>query len=136
MPVHFDSELFASPTLSKFSALGGPHIFCPANAESGIQVFGSAASVIGTDNTTALTLTAVGLLDGATVDLQSNDFTGFVIPFSFDGSDPLASVLICNWWGSVAGPQNLDPTLPRSLYVPWATAPIAKGAGGLCNGTP
>ena len=30
MPDHFDSELFASPTFSKFSALGGPHIFCPA----------------------------------------------------------------------------------------------------------
>jgi hypothetical protein len=64
--------------------------------------------------------------------LSRNDITDYLIPFSgtFGGG-----ALACNWWGTAAGPQNVPAGTDSSIYTPWATGPIARGAGGVCDGS-
>ena len=108
-----------------------------ANRNSFVQVgtgvdVGPEGTLIGRDNTFAQMVTAVGFVDAAaTVDFRFNDFTGQITDIGFAG---IGTNLTCNWWGNIAGPQNIEPSIPVAVYTPWATAPIANGAGGLCDG--
>jgi hypothetical protein len=61
--------------------------------------------------------------------LTNNDITNYVWPFSLTFG---AGGLTCNWWGDTAGPQNIPVGANAAIYTPWATAPIARGAGGTC----
>lgn len=48
---------------------------------------------------------------------------------------PSTLVLICNYWGTTAGnPYNVPDDAGTNVFVPWASAPIANGGGGLCDG--
>lgn len=64
--------------------------------------------------------------------LLNNDVSNYVTPFTLTFG---AGGLTCNWWGNAAGPQNIPVGANAAIYTPWATAPIARGAGGLCDGT-
>jgi hypothetical protein len=67
-----------------------------------------------------------------TTTLTKNDITDYVIPFTLTFG---SGALICNWWGSASGPVLVPAGASASIYSPWATAPIARNAGGACNGT-
>jgi hypothetical protein len=67
----------------------------------------------------------------------TSDFSNFVtaIRFAWLLAAPGTIDVTCNWWGTAAGPLAFAAGIPTSMYVPFATAPIANGAGGLCNGS-
>jgi YVTN family beta-propeller protein len=62
-----------------------------------------------------------------------NDITSYVNPFALGAPN---GALTCNWWGDSGGPQNVPAGADPAVSTPWATAPIANGAGGSCDGTP
>lgn len=96
----------------------------------------AAATITGRDNSIEMVpgLAAVEIFEDGFADLRFNDFTGQAVGIGSAGDG--TSVLTCNWWGDAAGPQNVDPGVPSTVYIPWATAPIANGAGGACDGGP
>lgn len=64
--------------------------------------------------------------------MLENDIVNTAASFFIESALPAGS-LACNWWGSVDGPSSVDPGF-ESLYSPWATGPVANGAGGACDG--
>jgi hypothetical protein len=68
----------------------------------------------------------------ATVTLHRNDFTAYARAFQFI-AEAGASSLGCNWWGTAAGPQNVDPWVDSGLYTPWSREPIANRTSVSCG---
>jgi hypothetical protein len=99
----------------------------------GMTVF-ETGSLTGRDNTFDQSWVAVNVQANGTVDLQFNDFTNQLndIFFVTGGAVP---VLTCNYWGNAAGPQGVDPSVPSSVYQPWATAAIAGTGATGCSGS-
>jgi hypothetical protein len=91
------------------------------------------STLTGQDNVLGLSGVGLRIFDGV-ADFRFNDLTGQAT--GIEGAGDGASDLTCNWWGDAAGPQNVDAGTPSSVYEPWATAPIANGAGGACDGGP
>jgi len=103
-----------------------------AGTELGLALFGT---IIATDNVVSGAVTAIsGSLSVPGSTIFNNDITGYTFPFA-EGSFLAPGTLTCNWWGSAAGPQGDPFGFDPSIFTPWATAPIANGAGGLCNGS-
>lgn len=73
----------------------------------------------------------IGSDDGTNANVQQSDISNYVVPFAHNVQPFGAGTLGCNWWGSPAGPFG---GTPDPIYVPWAIAPIANGAGGACTG--
>jgi hypothetical protein len=67
------------------------------------------------------------------VTLGFSDFTQYAA--SFQGHPDDQSVLQCNYWGTSGGPSPIPDGIPPSVYTPWATAPVANGSGGACDGS-
>jgi hypothetical protein len=111
------------------------------NAASGIRAMGGGVTITGTNNTISNTHSVVRMDNATTtpssLSVTTSDFTSFVsaIRFAWLLSAPGTINATCNWWGTAAGPQAFAVGIPSSMYVPFATAPIANGAGGLCNGS-
>jgi len=111
------------------------------NAGFAFRIVGGGATFTGTDN--AVTRTLAGLLLSNTSGTPSSltithtDFSSYFTPilgaWPVGQSNTIAAT--CNYWGSANGPQNVALGLAASLYVPFATSPIANGAGGACNGS-
>ena len=89
---------------------------------------GSAALQSARDNVITGVFTAFSGTFG-TNPLLNNDVSNYVTPFTLTFG---AGGLTCNWWGNAAGPQNIPVGANAAIYTPWATAPIARGAGGTC----
>ena len=97
-------------------------------------VFNNVGTVTASDNTidgVNVAWQAFGSVGSGSI--HSNDITNFGVPFQGPGFTP--GSLTCNWWGSVFGPDP-GPGPDPDIFTPWATAPIANSAGGLCDGTP
>jgi hypothetical protein len=112
-----------------------------SNAVAGVRVLGGGSSVTGSNNVFSNVHSALRLdntsATPSSLTVSSSDFTTYFQPISFLGASPVPNTIIatCNWWGNAAGPQNVILGTPLASYSPWAIAPIANGAGGLCNGT-
>jgi hypothetical protein len=110
------------------------------NAVAGVRVGGGGITVTGTNNVFSNVHSALRLdntsATASSVSVSSSDFTTYFRPILFLGAStaPNTITATCNWWGNVLGPQNILAGTPVASYSPWATAPIANGAGGLCNG--
>jgi hypothetical protein len=111
------------------------------NAVAGVRVVGGGSTVTGSNNVITNVHSALRLdntnATPSSLSVTTSDVTNYFRPILFLGASPAPNTITatCNWWGSVLGPQNiLAGTLPAS-FTPWATAPVANGAGGLCNGS-
>ena len=111
------------------------------NAVAGLRVVGGGSAVTGSNNVFSNVHSALRLdntsASPSSLVMNLSDFTTYFRPISFLGAGISPNTIngTCNWWGSAAGPQNLMPGTPSTIYSPWATGPIANGAGGLCAGT-
>ena len=111
------------------------------NAVAGLRVVGGGISVTGSDNVFSNVHSALRLdntsASASSLVMSLSDFTTYFRPILFLGASPAPSTITatCNWWGNVLGPQNILAGTPLATYSPWATALVANGAGGLCNGT-
>ena len=101
-------------------------------AHRGISV--GSGIVNGADNVIDSTMVALEIRFASNVTLGSSDILTYARPFAISGT--AAASLICNYWGSAAGPHNPPLAVPSSFYTPWATSPVANGAGGTCYGGP
>jgi hypothetical protein len=72
----------------------------------------------------------VGIQGGSHFMLTRSDLTDYVSAIGSAETIALGA-LICNWWGSAAGPVPVDPVIPEGVYAPFAVAPIA-GTGMIC----
>ena len=117
-------------TAAGISIGGGVNQTIDGNTISGAALGfeGSAAPQSVQDNVITGVLTAFSGTFG-TNPLMHNDITNYVTPFTLTFG---AGGLTCNWWGDTAGPQNIPVGANAATYTPWATAPIARGAGGTC----
>ena len=112
-----------------------------SNAAAGIRASGGGVTITGANNVISNVLAGLRLDNtspaASSLTIASSDFTSYFTPITFTGpSVPLSTlVATCNWWGSAAGPQNITPGTLISMLSPFATAPVANGAGGQCNGT-
>jgi hypothetical protein len=101
---------------------------------AGVGIGGFARSLVASGNIvrdvhTALRLSLDDYSPVEQLDVQQNDFEGYVV--SLDGNEQTpAGGAVCNWWGAVSGPINPVGVLV-GVYTPWATAPIA-GTGRAC----
>ena len=100
-------------------------------ARRGITLSQGSTITAGADNTLDNLFVAVVSEVGSSVVLNFSDFTNYVESIADDAG---TSDLTCNWWGNIAGPQNIPFAIPDGVYTPFATAPIANGAGGPCDG--
>lgn len=111
------------------------------NAAAGILVRGGGSTVSGSNNVFTTVHSALRLdntsATPSSLSVTTSDFTSYFSPILFLGASPAPNTInaTCNWWGNVLGPQNLLAGTPVVSYSPWSTAPVANGAGGLCNGT-
>jgi len=109
------------------------------NAATGIRVLGGGISVTGSNNNVSRVHSVVRMDNASTTPSSlattTSDFSNFVtaIRFAWLLAAPGTIDVTCNWWGTAAGPLAFAAGIPTSMYVPFATAPIANGAGGLCN---
>jgi hypothetical protein len=110
------------------------------NAVAGVRVVGGGSTVTGSNNVftnvhSALRLDNTNAIPSS-MSVTTSDFTNYFRPILFLGASPAPNTInaTCNYWGPL-GPQNILDGTPLASYSPWATAPIANGAGGLCNGT-
>ncbi len=102
------------------------------NAFIGLQ-FGFDVTVTGTDNDVNNVATGVQAFPSGDLTITGSDFTAYGVSLELGVGAP--KDFTCNWWGFDTGP--VAPNVPdASVYTPWATAPIANGAGGLCDGMP
>jgi hypothetical protein len=108
---------------------------------AGLRVVGGGISVTGSDNVFTTVHSALRLdntsASASSITMNTNDITSYFLPINFLGASPAPNTInaTCNWWGNVAGPQNLFPGTPSTTFTPWATGPVANGAGGPCTGT-
>jgi hypothetical protein len=66
------------------------------------------------------------------VDMHLSDVTHVVWAYNWATGGSFADgALSCNWWGSPLGLET-----DEAAHTPWATAPVANGAGGTCDGRP
>lgn len=102
------------------------------NAHVGIvfQGHGTAATATGSDNLIHNVQQGVFVWDVAAARFNRNDITGYRETAAT--AINAAPDLPCNWWGSALGPTVAY--VPPESFTPWATAPIANGAGGRCDG--
>jgi hypothetical protein len=86
--------------------------------------------VTGTDNVFDRVDTGLELW-GAGVSIRRSDVTNYWMAFNgFGLSD---GDLSCNWWGTPAGPQNMEWYLHPGVYTPWAAEPIANRSTVSCE---
>ena len=97
-------------------------------------VVGDEATLTGHDNIFELTKTAFRIEGDGHADFRFNDFTGQSMDIGFGGDG--TSDLTCNYWGNIAGPQNVDPGTPTSVYTPWAAEAIANMVSVSCDALP
>ena len=110
------------------------------NAATGIRVLGGGISVTGSNNDISRTHSVVRV-DNTSATPSSlvnntNDFSNFVTAIRFNWPSAPGTINVqCNWWGTAAGPAAFAIGVPSSMYSPFATAPVANGGTGLCNGS-
>ena len=101
-------------------------------------------TVLFTNNTVTNTYAFLRKRFAGGIVANRNDITGVTVPFGQAAKTPsgigpigaLASGSVtCNWWGSAAGPPNVDPAANPGAYLPFATQPIANTAV-VCNPNP
>jgi len=150
------AHLFAGPTASMNHVTFEDNVVTGSGVERGLSVFDTdltinrntftqmdvgmevgtgvhhVTTVSGRDNAFSQTGTALSIGDGTSVDLTFNDFTGQITDIGTDiGFAGIGTNLTCNWWGNIAGPQNVPGALLTSVFTPFATALIARtGASG------
>lgn len=111
------------------------------NANMGISVLNGGVLSAGQDNIIQEVRTAVAAYDfiglgESLANLQNNDFTDYFTSILNDTFDP-DSDLTCNWWGTTAGPQNMQGAQSStSITTPWATEPVAGSSVTSCTGVP
>lgn len=109
------------------------------NANMGISVLSGGVLTDGKDNKIQHVRAAVAGYDlwglgQSFVSLQSNDFTGYATSILNDSFDP-NSDLTCNWWGTAAGPQNMQGAQSSGpISTPWATGSVAGSSVTSCTG--
>lgn len=101
------------------------------NAEVGVRAFHGGV-VYGTDNRfDTLWGEALGAHDYGVNRIQRSDFVNYRQAFATSAGGEME--VTCNWWGTAEGPQG--EWMPSGVtFAPWATGPIANGAGGACDG--
>ncbi len=103
-------------------------------AARGVVAFNGGRITAGEDNVIDQSHWGVMIQDVASINLSFNDITNSFFSI-FDAAS--ASDLTCNWWGDATGPgSNTDGIVDLGTYSPWAIAPIANSAGGLCTSSP
>jgi hypothetical protein len=111
---------------------GGTNQTVSVNDVSGavLGLEGNASIAAATDNVITTVMTVFSGTFG-TGPLTFNDVSNYVSPFTVTFG---TGQLQCNWWGVATGPQNIPGGAAVTIYTPWATAPIARNAGGQCDG--
>ena len=95
----------------------------------------------GTIRGSNMTMDSVGIAfevgANSSLTVGESDLRTYYAPFAQPpvATTPSTLVLTCNWWGTTAGnPYNVPDDAGTNVFIPWASAPIANGAGGLCDG--
>ena len=100
-------------------------------------VFANSGSVIGSNMTMDSVGIAFAVGPNSSLTIGESDVHTYYAPFAQPpvAMFPSTLILICNYWGTTAGnPYNVPDDAGTNVFIPWATAPIANGGGGLCNG--
>ena len=110
------------------------------NAATGIRILGGGISVTGSNNDISRVHSVVRVDNTSTTPSSlinhTNDFANFVTAIRFNWPSAPGTINVqCSWWGTAAGPSAFAVGVPVSMYSPFATAPVANGGTGLCNGT-
>ncbi len=103
------------------------------NAQTGISAF-QGGSIVGSDNVAEVVFIGLNAGESGSLNIQRSDILYVVSAINGDGTVRVHAT--CNWWGFAGGPQRWSSAVDPSSFTPWATAPIANGAGGACNGGP
>lgn len=100
------------------------------NLYQGVMFGNAVTTATGSDNVIDNVVSGLMSFAGPNFVFRRNDITNY---------ERAANVLnrhadlTCNWWGSADGPVNLG-TPSRTVYTPWATAPIAGTGATTCDG--
>lgn len=116
------------------------------NAATGIQLFngdlildgpdpGNDGGILesGSDNVITMVHRGIGVFGSSVANLNSSDVTDYVESI-VEGDNDEPSDLTCNWWGTVAGPQNAAVSNPLVDFTPWATSSMAGTSTTSCSG--